>query len=108
MSLEINRRDFLKVIFTTTSAAAVSGVLPHWPAEALSRPIMEPVEFADDGYGYLIDPDMKYYDGMIPCGIFNYGVTSLQDQGINISMDRLVGDITNSFISLFEEKINEV
>jgi hypothetical protein len=62
MSLEINRRDFLKVVFTTTSAAAVSGVLPHWPAEALSRPIMEPVEFADDGYGYLIDPDMKYYD----------------------------------------------
>ena len=62
MSLEINRRDFLKVVFTTTSAVVVSGVLPHWPAEALSRPIMEPVEFADDGYGYLIDPDMKYYD----------------------------------------------
>ena len=54
------------------------------------------------------NPDMEYFDGMIPCGIFNYGVTSLQDQGINISMDRLVGDITNSFISLFEEKMNEV
>ena len=66
MSLEINRRDFLKVIFTTTSAAAVSGVLPHWPAEALSRPIMEPVEFADDGYGYLIDPSMDYYDSTLP------------------------------------------
>ena len=66
MSLEINRRDFLKVVFTTTSAAAVSGVLPHWPAEALSRPIMEPVEFADDGYGYLIDPSMDYYDSTLP------------------------------------------
>ena len=66
MSLEINRRDFLKVIFTTTSAAAVSGVLPHWPVEALSRPIMEPVEFADDGYGYLIDPSMDYYDSTLP------------------------------------------
>ena len=62
MSLEISRRDFLQVIFKTTSAAAISGVLPHWPSEALSRPIMEPVVFADDGYGYLIDPSMEYYD----------------------------------------------
>jgi lipoate-protein ligase B len=60
------------------------------------------------GFALNNKPDMEYFDGMIPCGIFNYGVTSLQDQGINISMDRLVGDITNSFISLFEEKINEV
>jgi len=66
MSLEISRRDFLKVIFTTTSAAAVSGVLPHWPLEALNRPVMEPVEFADDGYGYLIDSKMEYYDFGLP------------------------------------------
>ena len=66
MSLEINRRDFLKVIFTTASAAAVSGALPYWPLEALGRPIMEPVEFADDGYGYLIDPSMDYYDSTLP------------------------------------------
>ena len=66
MSLEINRRDFLKVIFTTASAAAVSGTLPYWPLEALGRPIMEPVEFADDGYGYLIDPSMDYYGSTLP------------------------------------------
>ena len=52
--------------------------------------------------------DMKYFDGMIPCGIFNYGVTSIKDQGINISMDRLVENIANSFASLFEGRINEV
>ena len=66
MSLEINRRDFLKVIFTTTSAAAVSGVLTHWPAAALNRPVREPVVFADDGYGYLIDSSMEYYDFGLP------------------------------------------
>ena len=66
MSLEINRRDFLKVIFTTTSAAAVSGVLPHWPAAELNRPVREPVVFADDGDGYLIDSSMKYYDFGLP------------------------------------------
>ena len=66
MSLEISRRDFLKIIFTTTSAAAVSGVLPHWPAAALNRPVREPVVFADDGYGYLIDSSMEYYDFSLP------------------------------------------
>ena len=66
MSLEINRRDFLKVIFTTTSAAAVSGVFPHWPSAALNRPVREPVVFADDGYGYLIDSSMEYYDFGLP------------------------------------------
>ena len=66
MSLEISRRDFLKIIFTTTSAAAVSGVLPHWPAAALNRPVREPVVFADDGYGYLIDSSMEYYDFGLP------------------------------------------
>ena len=68
MSLEISRRDFLKVIFTTTSAAAVSGVLPHWPAAELNRPVREPVVFADDGDGdgYLIDSSMEYYDFSLP------------------------------------------
>ena len=60
------------------------------------------------GFALNHKPDMKYFDGMIPCGIFNYGVTSLKDQGINISMERLVENITNSFTSLFEGKINEV
>jgi hypothetical protein len=27
---------------------------------------MEPVEFTDDGYGYLIDPSMDYYDSTLP------------------------------------------
>ena len=66
MSIEISRRDFLKVIFTTTSAAAVSGVLPHWPAAELNRPVREPVVFADDGDGYLIDSSMEYYDFGLP------------------------------------------
>ena len=60
------------------------------------------------GFALNQKPDMKYFDGMIPCGIFNYGVTSIKDQGINISMESLVENITNSFTSLFEGRINEV
>ena len=29
------------------------------------------------GFALYLNPDMKYYDGMIPCGIQEYGITSL-------------------------------
>ena len=32
------------------------------------------------GFALNINPEMKYFDGMIPCGIFEYGVTSIQEQ----------------------------
>ena len=60
------------------------------------------------GFALNLDPDMKYFDGMIPCGIFNYGVTSLHDQGINISMETLIDYIIDSFISFFERKNDEI
>ena len=60
------------------------------------------------GFALNLAPDMNYFDGMIPCGIFNYGVTSIHDQGININMGRLVEHICVSFSSLFEKKNDEV
>jgi len=30
------------------------------------------------GFALNINPEMKYFDGMIPCGILNHGVTSLK------------------------------
>ena len=59
------------------------------------------------GFALNQKPDMKYFDGMIPCGIFNYGITSLQDQGIKISMETLVECIIASFIAIFEGKNDE-
>ena len=32
------------------------------------------------GFALNINPEMKYFEGMIPCGIFEYGVTSIQEQ----------------------------
>ena len=29
------------------------------------------------GFALNVNPDMKYFDGMIPCGILDYGVTSM-------------------------------
>ena len=27
-----------------------------------------------------VNPDLSFYDGIIPCGIFHYGVTSMEKQ----------------------------
>jgi lipoyl(octanoyl) transferase len=32
------------------------------------------------GFALNINPDMKYFEGMIPCGILDYGVTSIEQQ----------------------------
>ena len=60
MSEEIDRRDFIGVIFGTVSTAALSGPTVNlWPAEAKDRPKAEPVVFLLDN-GYIVEPDFDY------------------------------------------------
>ncbi len=37
------------------------------------------------GFCLNIDPDLSHYKGIVPCGIKNYGVTSLAELGVQIS-----------------------
>ena len=60
------------------------------------------------GFALNLNPDMKYFDGMIPCGIFEYGITSLFEQGVEIYMEELIKYIVSSFSSLFEENYHEI
>jgi len=60
------------------------------------------------GFALNLNPDMKYFDGMIPCGIFEYGITSLYEKGIEVHMEELVKYIVSSFSMLFEENHYEV
>ena len=32
------------------------------------------------GFSLNVNPDLSFYDGIIPCGIFHYGVTSMEKQ----------------------------
>ena len=59
-SFEIDRRDFIKFVFGTASAVALSGGSSIWPTEALTRPIAEPAKLALDDYNYLVDPYFDY------------------------------------------------
>jgi lipoyl(octanoyl) transferase len=38
------------------------------------------------GFSINVAPDMTHYDGIVPCGISEYGVTSLSKLGINLSL----------------------
>ena len=39
------------------------------------------------GISVNIDPDLNHYNGIVPCGISDHGVTSFHDLGIPISMN---------------------
>jgi lipoate-protein ligase B len=39
------------------------------------------------GFALNVNPDLSFYDGIIPCGIFDHGVTS---------MEQLLGETQNS------------
>ncbi len=41
------------------------------------------------GIAINVEPDLSHYDGIVPCGIAQYGVTSLVDLGLPVTMDDL-------------------
>ena len=55
------------------------------------------------GFSLNIDPDLKYYQGIIPCGISQYGVTSMADiLGDSApKMSEIKKKIVSQFISNF-------
>jgi hypothetical protein len=60
VSKEIDRRDFISVIFGTVSTVALSGTLSdRWPTKAKKRPKAEPIVFHLEN-GYIVDPDFDY------------------------------------------------
>ena len=60
------------------------------------------------GFALNLNPDMTYFDGMIPCGIFEYGVTSLHELEIEFEFDIVLTNIMNSFHYFLSKDISEV
>ncbi len=54
------------------------------------------------GFALNINPDMKYFDGMIPCGIADHGVTTMHEQlNNNINKEELIKRIALQFKLIF-------
>ncbi len=49
------------------------------------------------GLSINVDPDLAHFDGIVPCGISEFGVTSLAKLGKETSMSRLDGVLRQNF-----------
>jgi lipoyl(octanoyl) transferase len=48
-----------------------------------------------------VDPDLSHFDGIVPCGIREHGVTSLADLGLPVSMADVDVAMKNAFANVF-------
>jgi len=53
------------------------------------------------GVSLNVEPDLSHFDGIVPCGIRQYGVTSLVDLGLPVSMDEADEALRSSFRKVF-------
>ncbi|MFZ1660422.1 MAG: lipoyl(octanoyl) transferase LipB [Paracoccaceae bacterium] len=49
------------------------------------------------GISINVEPDLSHFDGIVPCGIREHGVTSLVDLGLPVTMDDLDSALRSTF-----------
>ncbi len=53
------------------------------------------------GIALNVSPDLSHYAGIVPCGISEFGVTSLHALGVKVSMDEVDAALRASFAHVF-------
>lgn len=53
------------------------------------------------GISLNVEPDLSHFDGIVPCGIREHGVTSLVDLGRPVSMDEADAALRSAFEDVF-------
>lgn len=54
------------------------------------------------GFSVNVDPDLSHFGGIVPCGIADYGVTSLQKLGVEDAAARLDAALRNCFPDMLD------
>jgi lipoyl(octanoyl) transferase len=54
------------------------------------------------GLALNVDPELDHYRGIVPCGIAEYGVTSLAELGIAATMEKVDTALRRTFAEVFE------
>ncbi|NSX56470.1 lipoyl(octanoyl) transferase LipB [Sulfitobacter sp. 1151] len=57
------------------------------------------------GLSINVDPDLSHFDGIVPCGIQDHGVTSLVDLGLPVTMPDVDLALRHSFDQIFEADV---
>lgn len=55
------------------------------------------------GIAINVEPELEHFSGIVPCGISGYGVTSLVDLGLPITMADLDQALRTAFVEVFGE-----
>ena len=59
------------------------------------------------GLAINVNTDLKYFDGIIPCGIFEYGVTSMEKIiGAKQDIEKVKRKIIKYFNILFHDEVS--
>ena len=53
------------------------------------------------GISLNVAPDLSHFDGIVPCGVTDHGVTSLADLGVEAGMDEVDEALRRSFSRVF-------
>lgn len=53
------------------------------------------------GISINVNPDLSHFDGIVPCGISEHGVTSLADLGVDVGMDELDDVLQDCWAKVF-------
>ena len=53
------------------------------------------------GLSINVEPDLSHFDGIVPCGIAEHGVTSLVDLGLPVTMDDVDVALKKTFSGAF-------
>ncbi len=76
------------------------GVLAEDKIAALGIRLRKWVSF--HGLSLNVEPDLSHFDGIVPCGISDHGVTSLIDLGLPVTMDDVDVALARSFGRIFD------
>ena len=57
------------------------------------------------GISVNVAPDLSHYDGIVPCGISEYGVTSLADLGIDATLADMDASLEIAFKQVFQTEL---
>lgn len=76
-----------------------SGVIAEDKIAAIGIRLRKWVSF--HGISINVEPDLSHYDGIVPCGVSEHGITSLVDLGLPVTMDNLDIALKAEFETVF-------
>lgn len=56
------------------------------------------------GIALNVHPDLAHYSGIVPCGISRYGVTSLHDLGVQVTIQEVDDVLRHTFKHIFPDR----